>query len=416
MPDVPAVVPGLPELDFAGPDGVELPVWVFVSLPSAPGRACQSAADASGRARQRCRRPGPAGPAAARRSSGPRADSPRVPGPSGRCGTWRSASRRRRCPSGSASGRTAGRVRRRWPGCRRWAAARRRAAPRPATAGRVRQDPRGPWPGRSPAARPGNRAGHAATGGRIRSCPPYRGSTRAGTHDARTLAGNRRRSCSQCRSVGETPKVPTGTLASQSRPGTLPAWAHSRVVLPGVLADAGELALEGQQLALDGGRRGAALGVPAVERALGGQDRADLRRQVLRDGGVFLVRQVPEFDAAAFGLLDGGTGELMRLAERHALADQPFGDVRGQREALRGQRFHPFGVERQRRDHAGDCREQDLQGVGGVEDRFLVLLQVAVVRERQALQAWPAARSGCRSAGRPCRVPVPRRRGSSSAA
>ena len=81
-----------------------------------------------------------------------------------------------------------------------------------------------------------------------------------------------------------------------------------------------------------------------------------------------------------------GAGDLVGHPERHALADQPLGDVGGEREALRRQLGHPAGVELQRRDHPGHRRQQHLQGVHGVEDRLLVLLQVAVVGQRQRLE------------------------------
>ena len=44
------------------------------------------------------------------------------------------------------------------------------------------------------------------------------------------------------------------------------------------------------------------------------------------------------------------------------------------------------GVEGQRRDHPGEGRQQHLEGVDGVEDRLLVLLEVAVVGQRQRLE------------------------------
>ena len=47
---------------------------------------------------------------------------------------------------------------------------------------------------------------------------------------------------------------------------------------------------------------------------------------------------------------------------------------------------HPLGVEAQRRDHAGRSRAAAAERVDRVEDRLLVLLQVAVVRQRQALE------------------------------
>ena len=83
----------------------------------------------------------------------------------------------------------------------------------------------------------------------------------------------------------------------------------------------------------------------------------------------------------------------MRLAERHALPDQPLGDVGGQGEALRrGRLEHPVGVDGQRGDHAGHGGQQQQQLLDGVEDRLLVLLQVAVVGQRQALEHGRAAR------------------------
>ena len=76
----------------------------------------------------------------------------------------------------------------------------------------------------------------------------------------------------------------------------------------------------------------------------------------------------------------------MRDAERHALAHEPLGDVGREREALRRERLEPLGVEGQRVDHARERRQQHLEGVDGVEHRLLVLLQVAVVGERQCLE------------------------------
>ena len=52
-----------------------------------------------------------------------------------------------------------------------------------------------------------------------------------------------------------------------------------------------------------------------------------------------------------------GAGDLVRLAERHALADQPLGDVGGEREALRAPSAASRSVSNaQRRDHAGAAR------------------------------------------------------------
>ena len=102
--------------------------------------------------------------------------------------------------------------------------------------------------------------------------------------------------------------------------------------------------------------------------------------------GQRLVVDLVELEAVVFAVLDQRAGDLVRVAEGDVLLDQPFGDIRGEREALRGELGHALGVEAQRRDHAGEGGQQHLEGLDRVEDRLLVLLQVAVVRERQRLE------------------------------
>ncbi len=168
MADVPAVVAGLPELDLQRLDGIELPVRIRGCRPPRAGRPSPPPKPPR-RAPRRGRPPGPACLAAASRSSAQPSGWLRVPAPCVRCGTSRSASRRRRCPSGSASGTTAAPRRPRWPGCTRGVAAPPRPAPPPATAGTVRPGPPGPPRRQNPEDPPGSPAGHGGTGGRIRS-------------------------------------------------------------------------------------------------------------------------------------------------------------------------------------------------------------------------------------------------------
>ncbi|OEI70206.1 Uncharacterized protein Cus16_0832 [Curtobacterium sp. ER1/6] len=120
--------------------------------------------------------------------------------------------------------------------------------------------------------------------------------------------------------------------------------------------------------------------------ALDRQDTADLGGQVLRHRAVLGVGRLVELDAAFLAVSDERTRDLVRVAEGHALADEPLGDVGGEREALRRELGHPVGVEGQRRDHAGERGQQDLELRDRVEDGLLVLLEVAVVREREPLQ------------------------------
>ena len=76
----------------------------------------------------------------------------------------------------------------------------------------------------------------------------------------------------------------------------------------------------------------------------------------------------------------------MGLAERHALTHEPIGEVRREGEA-RGREFrHTLRLEPERPHHPGEGGKQHPEGVDGVENRFLVFLQVAVVREGQPLE------------------------------
>ena len=147
------------------------------------------------------------------------------------------------------------------------------------------------------------------------------------------------------------------------------------------------------------------------------QDRAHVGRQVLADAREVVVRQIPQLDAARLALAHARTGDLVRDAEGHALAHEPLGDVGREREALRGASDSSRSVSKVSvLDHAGERRQQHLEGVDRVEHRLLVLLEVAVVGERQSLerrqQAGEVTDETTRLAARAAR----RRRGSSSAA
>ena len=76
----------------------------------------------------------------------------------------------------------------------------------------------------------------------------------------------------------------------------------------------------------------------------------------------------------------------MRVAERNSLPHQPFGYIGGQRVSRRGERRHPLDVEFAGADQPGHRRQQQLQLRHRVENRLLVLLQVAVVSQRLSFQ------------------------------
>ena len=75
----------------------------------------------------------------------------------------------------------------------------------------------------------------------------------------------------------------------------------------------------------------------------------------------------------------------MRMTERHAILDKPFGDVGGEGEAGRSFRFEALLVEDHGADHAGEGRKKHFQRVDLVEHRFLIFLQITRISGRQAL-------------------------------
>ncbi len=82
---------------------------------------------------------------------------------------------------------------------------------------------------------------------------------------------------------------------------------------------------------------------------------------------------------------------LVRLTERHPSAHQVLGDIRGQREAVGRRGDEPLATDPHGRNRAGQRGQHQQQGVDRVEDRLLVLLQIAVVGERQSLESGQEA-------------------------
>ena len=90
--------------------------------------------------------------------------------------------------------------------------------------------------------------------------------------------------------------------------------------------------------------------------------------------------------APAGQLLEQRPGPTVRLAERHPRLDQRLGEVGGV-EALGGACVtHRRDVEPHGRHRPRDRRQDEVQRVHRVEERLLVLLEVAVVAGRQAVQ------------------------------
>ena len=143
---------------------------------------------------------------------------------------------------------------------------------------------------------------------------------------------------------------------------------------------------------------------------------ADLRIEVRRDRRQVVVGQVPQVDAACFAEPHAGAGDLVRLPEGDAAADQPLRDVGRQREALRCGRGHAVGLEAHAwrpsppwpAAPAATCRGSRRPAPCPPAGRGC--------RRTAGPSARSAPRSGFRSAGRTSRGPARRRPGSSSAA
>ena len=78
--------------------------------------------------------------------------------------------------------------------------------------------------------------------------------------------------------------------------------------------------------------------------------------------------------------------DVMGLAEGQALAHQIVGQFRGVEEAAGAGGAHAVGAEGQLFQHAGHEHQGGVHGAVGVEETFLVFLQVTVVGHGQALQ------------------------------
>ena len=108
------------------------------------------------------------------------------------------------------------------------------------------------------------------------------------------------------------------------------------------------------------------------------------------------VRHGVEADPRRLGLGDERADDVVRRPEGDAAPDERVGHGRRGRVALAGRRGHPGGVDRQRADQPGHDPERRLEHGDRVEQRRLVLLEVALVGERQALEQGQRCRSAPR--------------------
>ncbi len=139
---------------------------------------------------------------------------------------------------------------------------------------------------------------------------------------------------------------------------------------------AGLVELRGDRLGTGAARRGA----PAHRAArLEEHEEVGTEARVVRD-------QLLERHAALDRLAHDRADDRVRLAERRALAHQVLGDVGGGVERAVGAGGHRGVDEGRGRHEPGERAQRQRARVERVEQRLLVLLQIAVVRERQRLQ------------------------------
>src|SRR4029079_390459 len=87
------------------------------------------------------------------------------------------------------------------------------------------------------------------------------------------------------------------------------------------------------------------------------------------------------------------------LPERETLRHERLRDIGRVELGRPGSHTHRLGVERHGREAAGDRGERRLQGVDRVEQRLLVLLEVAVIAEGKPVEDLREARERRRRTG-----------------
>ena len=115
---------------------------------------------------------------------------------------------------------------------------------------------------------------------------------------------------------------------------------------------------------------------------------------------VFLQREVAQPLALGLGMGHQLPHRLVGAAEGHPLAHQVIGQVGGQQEGVGGGRLQPLATEAQVGQHGREDLQGAQQGIGRLEQGHLVLLQVAVVGQGEALQQGEHGRQVPGDAGR----------------
>ena len=76
----------------------------------------------------------------------------------------------------------------------------------------------------------------------------------------------------------------------------------------------------------------------------------------------------------------------MRFSERHPLFHQVVGDIGRQGKTAQGCGLHPVGPKHELAEHGFEHAEHAFDGIDRIKQRFLVLLEVPIIGQRQALE------------------------------
>ena len=184
----------------------------------------------------------------------------------------------------------------------------------------------------------------------------------------------------------------------------------TRCDLGGGAGQAGpEALLRGRECRRDAVRRRAAgdvrRGQRPLDRGRGAQGRRDppLLRKVPRGGVVRAVERRPERlvrepgegrDPLGLRAAHEPADDVVGRPERDPAQDERVRERGRRRVALLGRRAHPVAVDDERLDEPGHHAQRRVEGRDRGEQRRLVLLEVALVRERQTLEQDEGRRHG----------------------
>ncbi len=104
------------------------------------------------------------------------------------------------------------------------------------------------------------------------------------------------------------------------------------------------------------------------------------------DAAVFLEGEFVQGFAEFLRFGDDCTDDVVGLAEGYVVEDEGIGEVGGEQGGVAGGLFAAGGVDAGGGDHGGEEPGGCADGIGAVEEAFLVFLEVAVIGHGEALQ------------------------------